>query len=87
MSDILTSGKTFEGTWEEVARHGAELAGRKVRLTVIDEPPIALDQALAPIIADAERLSQLLPPVAPTLTEDDWSEGVVEKYRRQGFSL
>ena len=26
----------IEGTWEEVALHAAELAGRRVRLTVLD---------------------------------------------------
>ncbi len=28
----------LEGTWEEVAAHAPELAGRKVRLTVLSEP-------------------------------------------------
>jgi hypothetical protein len=27
----------IEGTWEEVARHGPELSGRRVRLTVLPE--------------------------------------------------
>lgn len=29
--------KIIEGTWEEIARRGGELAGRRVRLTVLDE--------------------------------------------------
>jgi hypothetical protein len=29
--------KVIEGTWEEVARRGDELAGRRVRVTVLDE--------------------------------------------------
>jgi hypothetical protein len=79
--------RTFEGTWEEVARHGAELAGRKVRLIVLDGPasPVMLDRSLAHLIADAERLVDLLPPAQTS--PDDWSEGVLEKYRRQGFEL
>ena len=28
----------LEGMWEEVVSHSSELAGKKVRLTVIDEP-------------------------------------------------
>jgi hypothetical protein len=28
----------YEGTWEEVSRHANELAGRRVRLTILDEP-------------------------------------------------
>ena len=32
------SEQVLEGTWEEVAKHAHELAGRHVRLTVMDEP-------------------------------------------------
>lgn len=79
--------RTFEGTWEEVARHSGELTGRKVRLTVLDgDPsPTMLDSTLADLIQEAERLAASLPPAsAPT---DSWAEGVVEKFRRQGFTL
>jgi hypothetical protein len=81
--------RTFEGTWEEIARHGPELAGRKVRLTVLDElgPASTLDRVLAPLIASAEHLAGSLPPAEPSSSAHDWSEGVVEKYRRQGFTL
>ena len=76
--------RTFEGTWEEIARLGAELAGRKVRLTVLDEPgaPVMLDCALAHIVEAAERLTGSLPPVAPSPRADDWSQEVLDKYRR-----
>lgn len=30
--------KTIEGTWEEVSQRSGELAGRRVRVTVLDEP-------------------------------------------------
>ena len=30
--------RVFEGQWEEIARRGEELAGHRVRLTVLDEP-------------------------------------------------
>lgn len=30
--------KTIEGTWEEVSQRAKELAGRRVRVTVLDEP-------------------------------------------------
>ena len=33
--------QTFEGTWEEVAQHAEELAGKQVRVTVIMEAPAA----------------------------------------------
>lgn len=37
--------KTIEGTWEEVTRRARELAGHRVRVTVLDE-------SLAPAIPD-----------------------------------
>ena len=81
--------RTFEGTWEEIARRSSELAGRKVRITVLNEPtsPVMLDRALAHLIADAEHLVGTLPAVPPSQAADAWSEGVIEKYRRQGFTL
>lgn len=81
--------RTFEGTWEEITRRSSELAGRKVRITVLNEPesPVMLDQALAHLIAAAEHLVGTLPPVPPSPATDVWSEGVIEKYRRQGFTL
>lgn len=81
--------RTIEGTWEEVALHGSELAGRRVRITVLDEPTtrVTLDQALAHLIESAEQLAPTLPPVMPPHQPDAWSEGVIEKYRRQGFAL
>ena len=56
--------RTFEGTWEEITRRGSELAGRKVRIIVLNEPasPVTLDRALAHLIADAEHLVGTLPP-------------------------
>ena len=81
--------RTFEGTWEEITRRGSDLAGRKVRITMLNEPasPVMLDQALSHLIADAERLVGTLPPVPPSPAADVWSEDVVEKYRRQRFTL
>lgn len=31
--------QVFEGTWEEVATHADEFAGKHVRLTVVEETP------------------------------------------------
>jgi hypothetical protein len=82
--------RVFEGTWEEITSRAAELAGRKVRLTLLDEPASSemLDHALAHLIEAAEHMVSTLPPPAPpSLPANGWSEGVVEKYRRQGFEL
>jgi hypothetical protein len=81
--------RTFEGTWEEVIRHAPELAGRRVRVTVLDAPgrPATLDRALAALIRDAEVLAGELRPAPVQVSADAWAEGVAEKFRRQGFSL
>ncbi len=34
----------LEGTWEEVAAHAPELAGRRVRLTVLPQPSELLEE-------------------------------------------
>ena len=79
----------LEGTWEEIVRRGPELAGRRVRVTVLDEtePPKILERALAGLIADAERLSDELPPPSGAAPADSWAEGTAAKFRRQGFQL
>jgi predicted RNA-binding protein len=42
--------QTFEGTWEEIVEHAAELAGRRVRVTVVEDQATVkprLDQLMA----------------------------------------
>lgn len=81
--------RTLEGTWEEIALHSDELVGRRVRVTILDEPPseVALDKALAHLISAAESLSGSLPRIEPSHTTDAWTDDVDEKYRRQGFKF
>jgi hypothetical protein len=82
--------RTFEGTWEELARRGAEWTGRRVRLTVIDDPPSSatLDHTLVhPREAAGDLVGTLPSETRPPLARQEWSEGVVEKYRHQGFDL
>jgi hypothetical protein len=52
---VMLNNQALEGTWEEILAHGAELAGHRVRLTVLanettpqsSEPtPQKLDQVL-----------------------------------------
>ena len=77
--------KVIEGTWEEILRHGPELAGRRVRVAVLDEPaaPVMLDEALAPLIRAAEELA-VTPPIGG---DDAIGEAIADKFRRQGFVL
>ena len=51
----------YEGTWEEIAQHAAELAGRRVRLTVLEEsaqiePNRAMLEALHKVSARAKNM-------------------------------
>ena len=41
------SQQVLEGTWEEIARHGDELGGKRVRLTVLEDEPIPNEAMLA----------------------------------------
>jgi hypothetical protein len=80
---------TYEGTWEEVVSHAAELAGRRVRVTILGEPPESptLDRALANLIVAAEQLARGRPAEDQQEAEPLWSEALVEKFREQGFRL
>lgn len=40
-------GHVFEGTWEEILQHAPELAGKKIKLIVADEPQLAATSARA----------------------------------------
>lgn len=51
--------KTIEGTWEEVTRRSQELAGHRVRVTVLDEVTLAeatngthADESASPPVKD-----------------------------------
>jgi hypothetical protein len=44
--------RIIEGTWEEVSRRGDELAGRRVRLTVLDELKTHAGTAAQPVPSD-----------------------------------
>ncbi len=82
-SDVL------EGLWEEINRvHGPELAGRRVRLTILaDENQKGLDQTLVELLEMAEAL-QNKPnhnSVAPVI--NSYQDQILEKYNKQGFNL
>lgn len=81
--------RTFEGKWEEIERLAPELAGRTVRLIVLDEAelPVRLDTALSDLIAHAEKIAKDLPSPPVLNPSDPWAEGGVAKFGRQGFQL
>ena len=60
----------LEGTWEEVMAHAAELAGQRVRLTVI--PKLEIDRSSEERISTAESLLKY----AGTWAGDDLEESL-----------
>lgn len=60
----LRAGQVIEGPWDEIARRGAELAGKRVRLTVLEEPPpagVSLDEQERILDELAARFAHLPP--------------------------
>jgi hypothetical protein len=64
--------KVIEGTWDDVLRHSSELAGHRLRVTVLDEHPLhdhpAFDTSPAAVEAWVARLRKWAaerPPIGP----------------------
>ncbi len=53
--------QVFEGTWEEVATHADEFAGKHVRLTVVEDTPPSLIQARREVLRQIEELQRDMP--------------------------
>lgn len=80
--------KTIEGTWEEVARRGQELAGHRVRVTVLDDlaipkvpggdqadetaSPPVKDPILGMFRDDAQLLDEVVEEAMKTREERPW---------------
>jgi 2-oxo-4-hydroxy-4-carboxy--5-ureidoimidazoline (OHCU) decarboxylase len=77
---------SFEGTWEEILRHAPELAGQRVRLTVLPDESsnhqneVTLDQALK----DRVGRVQFQPSNLSTRTKEAFTDLLVEKYMLPG---
>ena len=75
--------QTLEGTWEEISRYAPELAGLRVRLTVlssrISQPQqrMTLDQSLKGRIGRI----QFLPSNLSTRTKEAFADILAEKYK------
>lgn len=77
----------LEGTWEEVASHAEELAGKKVRLIVVEEalskPERPLSEALEGILGAIDSSDGTGGGHQPTA----FSEIIAEKFRKQGLII
>ena len=85
--------QTLEGTWEEIVQHASELAGHRVRLTVLDEamngsptngtPTVPPGTSLAEALKDyIGKFSSAEPSNDAERAEEIWGEYVVQKHRK-----
>ena len=81
--------QSFEGTWEEITQHAAELTGRRVRLTVLEDaakgesaapPEETLAQALEGYVG---KFASGAPHNNAANVEKIWGDYVVEKHRKR----
>ncbi len=77
----------IEGTWEEVSRRSAELAGKRVRVVVLEEQSdceqAALRKKADAWLRDVAKLKRVPPDRPPTALE----EILIEKMRKQGLKF
>jgi hypothetical protein len=66
--------REYEGTWEEIAEHADELAGRRVHLTVFPEPQKAPEPASALRPAHGPSTAKSILQYAGTWEGDDLEE-------------
>lgn len=85
--------RVIEGTWEEIAEHGGQLSGKRVRLTVLDETypengnTTTMEtnpEVLAALTGVID--SRATSPTSPR-KRSAYGELVVEKFRKQGLKL
>jgi hypothetical protein len=86
---VSTPVHELEGTWEEIMAHAAELAGRRVRVTVLPARPES-GQEESPGSSDGQRMLELLAEWEQTpLTEEEREvlDGLEQHLKEQPFSL
>lgn len=49
--------RSIEGTWEDVARRAGELAGHRVRITVLDDPAIPAEPGIPDYLLDHDAVA------------------------------
>jgi hypothetical protein len=78
----------LEGTWEEIILQSTQLAGHRVRVTVLDKPEQGKsDDALRRFLADVEKLQPDPAPPKPTGHEAAYADRLAQKFRKQGLKL
>ena len=80
--------QVIEGTWEEVLKRESELAGRRVKLIVVDEiPETDLRERAQALVEQAATIKPSRVLKDSTGQASAYADAVADKYRRQGFHL
>lgn len=85
----------IEGTWEEIAEHGGQLSGKRVRLTILDEPYLENANSSATEESPATEVLTALTGVIDSRKKSSnsprkrsaYGDAVIEKFRKQGLKL
>lgn len=80
----------YEGTWEDALTHSRELAGRRVRIQVIDietddYPPGVHFIHRAPPVKDLDSYLESLPRISDEDAEDLWDAIAENRAMRRSF--
>lgn len=73
------SEQVLEGTWEEIARHGDELGGKRVRLTVLEDEPIP-NKAMLTALRDVDEIQKGM-----RLTSGEDTQALLREAREGGM--
>jgi hypothetical protein len=79
--------RSFEGTWEEILRYAPELAGRRVRLTVLSNESLGSrnETTLNQVLKGRVGRVQFQPENLSTRTKEAFTDLLAEKYRLPGL--
>lgn len=80
--------REIEGTWEEILSHADELAGHRVKVIVLDEPPSGQQQEFSPdIVADLIGSFDSRQHSHPPREKTAFEEILSEKMAKQGIRV
>lgn len=87
MSNRHATTLQFEGTWEDLVRHADQFAGKRLRVTVIEDEQARLRAVARKLM---EQVDKLEPDPTPLKLEGDsaeFAEALARKYREQGLDV
>jgi hypothetical protein len=80
--------RTFEGTWEEILLHAPELAGRRIKLTVLtnEDPNHQSTNTLDKLLEGRVGRVRFQPSDLSDRTGEAFTDLLMAKYKPSGFS-